>query len=107
MLVMSFHQLMEQTMNSNITTQTDEWSASPCPVDPDNYWIDDETGERVNADTGKRTKIVISRVEPPIAVRSFDWCAYEDGREEEGRYGWGATKDAALRDFIENYGEGA
>lgn len=26
-----------------------EWSGTPCPRDPDNYWIDDETGERVSA----------------------------------------------------------
>jgi hypothetical protein len=23
-----------------------EWSGSPCPDDPDNFWIDDATGER-------------------------------------------------------------
>lgn len=32
-----------------------EWSGSPDPDDPDNFWIDDETGERVNAETGERT----------------------------------------------------
>lgn len=32
-----------------------EWSGSPDPDDPDNFWIDDETGERVNAITGERT----------------------------------------------------
>lgn len=26
-----------------------EWSGSPCPIDPDNFWIDDVTGERVPA----------------------------------------------------------
>ena len=26
-----------------------EWSGSQCPRDPDNYWIDDETGERRSA----------------------------------------------------------
>lgn len=31
-----------------------EWSGYPDPHDPDNYWIDDETGERVNAHTGER-----------------------------------------------------
>lgn len=31
-----------------------EWSGSPCPLDPDNYWADDETGERVSAVTGER-----------------------------------------------------
>jgi hypothetical protein len=35
---------------------TDEWSGSPDPTDPDNFWIDDETGERVNAETGERTE---------------------------------------------------
>ena len=34
----------------------DEWSGSPDPDDPDNFWIDDETGERVNAITGERKK---------------------------------------------------
>lgn len=33
-----------------------EWSGSPDPSDPANYWIDDATGERVNAATGERTK---------------------------------------------------
>lgn len=26
-----------------------EWSGSQCPVDPDNFWIDDATGERIPA----------------------------------------------------------
>lgn len=32
-----------------------EWSGHPDPEDPDNYWIDDATGERVSALTGERT----------------------------------------------------
>lgn len=32
-----------------------EWTGSPCPRDPDNFWIDDATGERVCAATGART----------------------------------------------------
>lgn len=39
--------------NTNVSK---EWSGSPCPIDPDNYWIDDKTGERVSATTGKRTR---------------------------------------------------
>lgn len=31
-----------------------DWSGSPCPLDPDNWWVDDDTGERVNATTGER-----------------------------------------------------
>lgn len=26
-----------------------DWSGSPCPDDPDNFWIDDATGERIPA----------------------------------------------------------
>jgi hypothetical protein len=33
----------------------EEWSGSPDPKDPDNFWIDDVTGERVNAATGERS----------------------------------------------------
>lgn len=31
-----------------------DWSGSPCPLDPDNFWMDDDTGERVDASTGER-----------------------------------------------------
>lgn len=34
-----------------------EWSASPCPQDPDNFWIDDRTGERVKAPDGAPTPL--------------------------------------------------
>ena len=33
---------------------TKDWNGSPCPLNPDNYWMDDDTGERVNAWTGER-----------------------------------------------------
>ena len=36
-------------------TPCSEWSGSPDPSDPDNFWIDDTTKERVNAKTGERT----------------------------------------------------
>ena len=38
-----------------------EWSGYPDPRDPDNFWIDDKTGERVNAITGQRTQTAASR----------------------------------------------
>lgn len=44
-------------------------------------------------------KIITSYVCPPIPVRNFDWCAYEDGREEEGNYGWGTTEAEAIADL--------
>lgn len=33
-----------------------EWSGKPDPSDPDNFWIDDDTGERVDARTGERSR---------------------------------------------------
>jgi hypothetical protein len=33
-----------------------EWNGYPAPCDPDNFWLDDESGERVNAATGARTR---------------------------------------------------
>lgn len=35
--------------------QLQEWSGHTCPKDPDNYWVDDATGERVNATTNERS----------------------------------------------------
>jgi hypothetical protein len=50
-------------------------------------------------------KIVTSYVCPPIPYRNNDWCAYEDGCEEDGKYGWGATEQEAIKDFFDNYGD--
>ena len=33
-----------------------QWSGSPCPIAPDTCWVDDATGEHVNALTGARSK---------------------------------------------------
>lgn len=46
-------------------------------------------------------RIVLSPVFPPIPTRRFDWCAYIDGEEEEGTYGYGESKQAALNELIE------
>lgn len=48
-------------------------------------------------------KIIISYENPPIPHRSRDWCAYEDGREEDGNYGWGRTPQEALSDFLDGW----
>jgi hypothetical protein len=34
--------------------ETNDWSGSPCPLYPDGWWVDDDTGELVNAETGER-----------------------------------------------------
>jgi hypothetical protein len=46
-------------------------------------------------------KIKTSFVYPPIGTRQFDWCAYEDGEEEAGNYGWGKTEAEAIEDLKE------
>lgn len=50
-------------------------------------------------------KIVTTHVYPTIPVRTSDWCAHYEGEEEAGDYGWGATPEAAIADFIENCAE--
>jgi len=44
--------------------------------------------------------IVTSFIDPPIPVRTHDWCAYRDGDEEGCRYGWGRTKEEAVADLL-------
>jgi hypothetical protein len=45
-------------------------------------------------------RIVTDHVYPPIPLRSFDWCAWVDGEDEETRVqGWGATEAAAIADL--------
>lgn len=34
--------------------------------------------------------------------RSMDWTAHYDGEEEAGYYGYGATEEEAIQDFIDN-----
>ena len=49
--------------------------------------------------------IVTSYVCPPIPTTKFDWLACYDGEEERCQYGWGCTKEEAIADLIENWGE--
>lgn len=53
------------------------------------------------------TDIATNYVHPPIPHRGFDWCAWfsADG-EEAGRYGWGATEEAAIRDLKQRFQDG-
>lgn len=54
--------------------QISEWSGSLCPVDPDNYWINDSTGERIMA---------VDDDEPPLDPDEED---DEDEDEEPGEF---------------------
>ena len=38
-----------------------EWSGSPAPEAPDTWWVDDATGEYVNAETGERMSPAAAR----------------------------------------------
>lgn len=49
--------------------------------------------------------IVADFVNPPVPSRQFDWCAFYEGDEEKGEYGWGVTREAAIADLLENYGQ--
>lgn len=50
-------------------------------------------------------KIVTHYDPPPIPWRTFDWCAYEDGQEEAGNYGWGRTEAEAVADWHDVHDE--
>jgi hypothetical protein len=43
--------------------------------------------------------IKTSYVCPPIPLCGFDWCAFEDGHEEDGPFGYGATAMEAIADL--------
>ena len=52
-----------------------QWSGTVDPIDPDNFWIDDITNERVNANTGERIHIQ-SQVVPvtqPVQERPMNF----------------------------------
>jgi len=49
---------------------------------------------------GALPKIITRHVYPPIPLRSFDWCAYRDGQEELGGYGYGRTEQEAVADLL-------
>jgi len=56
-------------------------------------------------------KIHTEHVYPPIPIRSFDWCAYDDdtydGAPDAGPQcvGYGATEAEAIADFREQWEE--
>lgn len=74
-----------------------EWSGSPCPVDPDNYWIDDATGERVAAREEESGPCVIWNLEQldisraqarDLAARGLIYDPHEGDPESETAPGW-------------------
>lgn len=49
--------------------------------------------------------ILTSHVMPPIPTKACDWCAYVDGEEERGPYGWGRTERDAIADLRDRLDE--
>src|SRR5690349_11954714 len=60
-----------------------------------------DLSERALAEGYLGKPIVTTHVCPPIPCRRNDWCAYPDGEEENGNYGWGRSEEAAIADLIE------
>lgn len=51
-------------------------------------------------------KILTSFRKPPIPNElGFDWCAYYEGWENSGYYGWGNTEQEAIIDLLASYPE--
>lgn len=50
-------------------TDSNYWSGSCDPCDPDNYWIDDDTNERVDCVTNERTPHKCSMLDASGQVR--------------------------------------
>lgn len=48
-------------------------------------------------------KIKVDYINPPIPTRALDYCAYNDGDEEKGEYGYGSTPEQAIADYKANY----
>lgn len=48
-------------------------------------------------------QIVLHFENPPIPDRRWDWAAYGEERESngEGPCGWGPTKEAAVKDYLQ------
>ena len=56
-------------------------------------------------DTATKPKLIkTEHVFPPIPTRGSDWCAWFDGEEELGGYGWGATEREAIESLKEARG---
>lgn len=51
--------------------------------------------------TDLNRRIITHHEYPPIPTRSHDWCAYRDGADEHGPFGWGPTREAAIADLVQ------
>jgi len=56
---MAYAKTLREATGDNWQPMPKDYEASPCVLDPDNYWVDDETGERIYALNGERTPAVV------------------------------------------------
>lgn len=54
----------------------------------------------------KKRPIITRFIYPPIPTRDHDWCAFRDGDEERGNYGYGATEAEAVADLKQMEADG-
>jgi hypothetical protein len=56
----------------------------------------------------KTRNIKTTHIYPPIPDRNHDWCAYDDNTYDGPGciVGWGPTREEAIKDLLEKYGEG-
>jgi len=43
--------------------------------------------------------ILVESICPPVPSRRFDWCAWIEGTEDAGPYGYGVTEEMAIEDL--------
>lgn len=66
-----------------------EWSGSPCPVDPDNFWICDATGERVHAVAYTQAEARLIAEAPAMLEALRDLIAWDDAASDAAPfYDW-------------------
>lgn len=69
------------------------------------YWDGGHWASRTLTWDGKRYVLIVAHFHnPPVPIRSCDWSACVDGREE-WLTGWGRTKEAAIADLLEKIEE--
>ncbi len=51
-------------------------------------------------------KILTDYVYPPIPIRWMDWVAYFDGQDGDGPHAFGASKEEAIQNLIDDGEEG-
>lgn len=94
----------------SIRSLLDRFAHQPIPLA---FWLGKEAAEdmerrhraKIDAEIAELddARVKTSNVYPPIPTRKFDWCAWWDGEEELGEYGWGETRDEAVTDLKESY----